>query len=320
VSVGLPVGPSAEARVEWSYEDAGGQRLLRQVWHTPAATLTERLRVTDDWPQAQHPPVWLGDDFRTPRYVEYPFKQEADLAALPYLFALRGPAHEAALLASHAERRALAEEFQVPLLAVSSAGLDWLLWLYPAQEAVLRTVEQPEYVARLTDHINGAHLGWLELALELGVEGVVRRGWYESCDFRSPTLYHRFARPALERECAAARDGGAVSIYLMDSGIMPLLGELGDTNFDCLHGADPATSHQDLAAIRRALPGKSLWGGLSGPLHLGLGTPQATEAAVEKAFAECGRGGFLLGTAVGFRHTWPWENLQAAERAWLRLR
>jgi hypothetical protein len=40
----------------------------------------------------------------------------------------------------------------------------------------------------------------------------------------------------------------------------------------------------------------------------------------ERAFAACGRRGFVLGPVVGFRCDWPWKNLDACDRAWRRLR
>ena len=156
--------------------------------------------------------------------------------------------------------------------------------------------------------------------LDLGVDGVCRRGWYESADLWSPALFVKFARGPLEQDIRACHSAGGVFIYLMDSGVVPMLGELGRLDFDCLFGVDPATSPVDLRRIRQALPGKSLWGGISGPLHIGRGTPGDAEHAVERAFEACGRSGFVLGPGVGIRYNWPWENVEACERAWRRLR
>lgn len=63
-----------------------------------------------------------------------------------------------------------------------------------------------------------------------------------------------------------------------------------------------------------------MWGGISGPEHLGRGTPPDTERAVERAFEACGKTGFILGPGVGIRHDWPRENIEACSRAWKRLR
>ena len=102
---------------------------------------------------------------------------------------------------------------------------------------------------------------------------------------------------------------------------MPLLPYLADLDIDCLCGVEPVHGGgQDLREIRDALPGKSLWGGISGPEHLGRGGPERTEQAVEQAFKDCGRRGFILGPAVSIRKGWPEENIRACERAWKRLR
>ena len=322
VEIGAWVSPSPEVRVEVEYETRDGNTILHQRWHTPAGTIEERLRVTDDWPGPRDAanPVGFGDDFRTSRYVEFPFKTPDDLATLPYLFPHDNPLDREQLIRQHREVRALADEFQVPLTLYHDCGMDWLIWLYPAEEAVLRTQDEPEMMHALLDHINAAHNARLQTALELGVDGVIRRGWYESADFWNPALYAEFARPWLEREVAQAHAAGTVFYYLMDTGIMPLLEQLAGIPFDCLYGADPATSQQDLAVIRRALPGKSLWGGLSGPLHLGLGTPAEVEQATNDAFDAWGTTGLILGTGVGFRYNWPWENLMALERVWKKRR
>jgi hypothetical protein len=160
----------------------------------------------------------------------------------------------------------------------------------------------------------------LEVLLELGLDAVSRRGWYESADLWSPRDFREFARGPLVEDIRVTHAADCVFIYLMDSGFVPLLGELGALDFDCLFGADPAIRPVDLRQVRTALPGKSLWGGISATLHLGRGTPAETERAVEQAFDSCGRLGFVLGPLEGIRHNWPWDNILACERAWRRLR
>ena len=323
ISIWCGVQPDPVVRTEIFHEHDSEGPVLRQIWHTPTGTLTERLRVTDDWPEAQTATTAIGllHDFRPPRYIEVPFKTMDDLATLPYLFPISAARQEAGLTAWHRQARQLADEFKIPLCVDSRPGLDWLLWLFPADEAVLRTVDSPDMIARLLAHIGAAYQTRMACLFSLGVDFLLRSGWYESADLWSPDYYRRFAVPGLEREFKAARAAGAAVVYLMDSGVIPLLPELKRLDFDCLAGVDPATAGgTDLAAVRRGLPGKSLWGGISGPLHFGRGTPAETEQAVERAFAACGKRGFILGPVVGFRHTWPWENLEGCDRAWRRLR
>jgi len=322
VDIGAGVSPLPEVQVEVDFETRDDYTVLHQCWHTPAGTIEERLRVTDDWPGTRDStnPVGFSDDFRTSRYLEFPFKTPQDLATLPYLFPLENPRDTEQIIQQHHDARTLADEFEVPLFAYFSGGMDWLIWLYPAEEAVLRTQDEPEMVHALLNHINAAFTTRLKTTLELGVDAVVRRGWYESADFWNPSMYTEFACPALKQEIALAHAAGTLFFYLMDTGIMPILDQLAALPFDCLLGADPATSNQDLVTIRRALPGKALWGGVSGPLHLGMGTPAEVEQVVEQAFATCGNTGFILGSAVGYRYDWPWENLLAFERAWKKGR
>jgi len=324
VEMWCSIRPAASVCGEVFHERDERGPVLRQVWHTPAGDITERLRATDDWPQAQAAtePVGFLHDFRSARYVEVPFKDEGDLAALPYLFPECLTTEEKDGMArAYRDARALADAFEVPVFADVRPGLDWLIWLFPAQEAVLRALDSPGLICQLVTHIGEAHRRRLEVFLELGVDAVIRSGWYESASLWSPEMFRAYVVPELEWEIQAVRAAGAAFVYLMDSGVGPLLPDLGRLNFDCLAGVDPATAGGvDLAEVRRQLPGKALWGGISGPLHLGRGTPQDVECAVERAFAACGRTGLVLGPVVGFRYDWSWENLEACDRAWRRLR
>ena len=317
VEVETAVTPLPEVRTEVRYETDRGGPVLHQVWHTPAGSVSERLRVTEDWPppndRQQNCPMGFRDDFRTSRYVEFPFKSAADLATLPYLFPLENAQDAQRLVQQHREARMLADEFQIPFLCYHPAGMDWLVWLYPAEEAIIRAQTEPDVITALLDHINRAYFRQLQLMLQLGVDGVCRRGWYESADLWSPKLFVKYARGPLEQDIRACHSAGGVFIYLMDSGVVPLLGEAAHLDFDCLFGVDPATSPVDLRRIRQALPGKSLWGGISGPLHIGRGSPSDAEGAVERAFDACGRAGFVLGLGVGIRYNWPWENVEACD-------
>ena len=318
--VGTGVSPSPEVRVEVAYEHDG--TVLRQTWHTPAGDLEERLQVTEDWEAAQHVTSYLPlmDDFRVARYLECLVKSADDLPRLEYLFPRGNPRDTDDLLRQIRDARALANEFQVPIRVYHAAGMDWLIWLYSATGAVMAALDSRPVVEGVLGIINAAYARQLEVALEQGVEIVERRGWYESADFWSPDLLVDLARPALVTEIEAVHRAGAAHVYLMDSGIRPLLPYLADLPFDCLHGLDPESGGTDQQELRRGLPGKCLWGGISGPAELGLGTPESVARAVARAFRDYGRTGFILGMTPGIRQDWPAENLVACEQAWRRLR
>lgn len=313
--------PDVVGEVRHERDDRGA--VLHQVWHTPAGEIHERLRVTDDWPEARAATQCVGllHDFRPPRYVEVPFKTEEDLNALPYLLPVENAIDDDGFTCRFRELRELAVEFGVPVFADVRSGLDWLVWLFGAEQAVLRALDAPDMIRRLLDHVAAAYRRRIGFLLELGIDGVIRSGWYESADLWSPELYRALVLPTLEEEIRMTEAAGVPLVYLMDSGVPPLLPDLDRLRFHCLAGVDPATAGgTDLAEIRRRLPGKSIWGGISGPLHLGRGTPAEVEQAVTRAFDACGKTGLILGPAVGFRHNWPWQNLEACDRVWRRLR
>lgn len=322
INIGTPVTPDKKVKTSLEYRTVDGVTVLKQMWDTPAGRLEEQLKVTGDWPQALNRKTNQDffSDFRTARYIEYPFKELKDLDTLEYLFPLTNDLDVDTIVKDFREKKQLSEEFQVPLLVYLDAGMDWLLWLFSAEEAVMRMVETPEFVDKLISRINAAKLKRLEVLLELGVDGVIRRGWYETTDFWSPAIFREHIKPAVESLTETVHQAGVPLIYLMNTGIMPLLPELSGMSFDCLLGPEPEMAGHDLTAIHRMLPGKSIWGGISGPNHLGAGTPENTEKAVQRAFEIIGRKGLILSPGVGYRPYWSWENMDACEKAWKRYR
>jgi len=145
INIRLAVSPSDTVKVKISYEHNGKQTIIYQIWDTPAGKVEERLQCTDDWPGSFNRtyPIDFEDDFRTPRYIEPPFKNASDLGALEYLFPLDNPADEEMILREFKEKKALSEEFNVPLMIYGSFGMDWLIWLNRAEAAVLYAVDAP---------------------------------------------------------------------------------------------------------------------------------------------------------------------------------
>jgi len=321
---GVSVSPSPEAKWEFHYETDGDRLVLHQVWRTPARTIEERLLVTDDWPEAKDrkTPMWFEGDFRCPRLLEVPFKEPADLDALPYLFQIEDQRDFDGIRANHPAAQRLAKTYGLPTMVYFVAGMDWLTYLYPTQELILRMVDNREMMERLVRHINEAYMRRLEVLLELGVDVVLRRALYETCDFWNPTIFAEIVAPLLAPEIEMTHRAGAVHLLEMMSGFRPLLPQMALLPFDCLSFFDPVHGglDPDLSKLRRALPGKSFRAGLSGPAHLHRGTPASVEAAVEKAFREFGSRGFILSHAGAIRSHWSWENVEAADRAWRRLR
>jgi len=64
----------------------------------------------------------------------------------------------------------------------------------------------------------------------------------------------------------------------------------------------------------------AFWGGVSGPIHIGEGTPEIARQAVRDAFDTFGRRGLVLNAVPSIRAHWPWENALAMFDEWRRLR
>jgi len=279
LDVGSRVTPNGSVNVRRTdIVDEQGREIVCQTWETPGGSISEKL-YKKGWDDAYRTdkPLHLSDDFRTSRYIEFPFKEEKDLAALPYLFPVDNPVDIEGIKESCRENKKLAEEFGVMTLAGIDPGLDWLMWLFPAEEAVFYAVDSPDFIESLLGYINKSKHKRLEVLLDQGVDAVMRRGWYESGDFWSPKLFRRFAKPALEKEIKMAHEAGVPYIYIMDTGLKQILPELASLDFDCIYGADPVLGNIGLTEQRAALPGKSIWGGVS-TYHYAADSPDLVKA------------------------------------------
>jgi len=313
-----PIGVSVKQTVGVK----NGKRIMTQLWETPSATLVEELNFTENWDESELRGAYLGfeSDFRTTRYIEYPFKNESDLNALRHIFPPDNPYDTEQLIESYKIKRALADEFGYPLFLYLDSGMDWLFWFYPLEEAVCRAIDEPEYIFKILGAINGAKKKRLELLLSLGVDGVIRRGWYECTDMWSPHLLNKFAWPAIAEEVRMTHEAGKVFVYTLDTGAKAIAADVAALGIDCVLGLDPVRGDMTVREIRDALPDVTLWGGLSGPGHFGADSPETAARAVEEAMSVYGKKRLILGMAASYRHYYPWENYLAAEEAWKRLR
>ena len=320
--VSATVTPAKSVSVRQTISEENGVKTLSQSWETPAVTLEEKLRLTDDWDRSELSGKYLGlcSDFRTTRYISYALKNESDIAALEYIFPEDNPDDTERIKESYAAQRALADEFGYPLFAYLDSGLDWLMWLYPLAEGAYRAVDEPGNVRRILEYINRAKHKRLELLLSLGVDGVNRRGWYECTDIWSPELLRQFTWPTLEREIEMTHAYDKAFIYTIDTGAKGIATDLNAMGIDCFQGLDPVRGDMTVKEIREAFPEKTLWGGFSAAVDFAAETPERAVRAVEEAIAVYGRRRLILGMAASFRYYYPWENYAAAEAAWKRLR
>lgn len=145
----------------------------------------------------------------------------------------------------------------------------------------------------------GDSLMWMS-----GVDVVVRRGWYESTDFWSPSLYRRFLFDPLHKEVQIGHQAGVKVSYVMNSGALPLLPQFKELGFDILTNIDPQAPKTDLREMKAQIGDRiCLCGGVNNTHVLEEGSVEEVERAVQNAISALAPdSGFILapGDAVGY--------------------
>jgi uroporphyrinogen-III decarboxylase len=311
--------PAVVARV-WR-EERPGERwpVLHKAIETPAGQLTAAIRLTEDLPHPQDVP--LHSDWNVSRYVKPWLETEADVERYRYVQLPPSAPDIATARDRIACQRQAAERLGVATYAACGMGLTAALQLFGAQQAALLSMDQPGLLRRFLQIEHEATMARAAVLAEAGVDILCRNGFYETTDFWSPDQLKAWVAPLLREEVEAMGFRGAAVIYTVETGVMPLLGYLDELPFDGYHAIEPALGQQDLRQVAARLgPRHSLWGGVSGPLHLGEGSPEVARQAVRDAFDACGRRGLVLSAVPSIRAHWPWANALAMFEEWRRLR
>ena len=204
--------------------------------------------------------------------------------------------------------------------------MDAVGWLFGLQNAIIAAMDEPDFMAELTELLHNWNRQRMELFLDAGIDLFIRRGWYEGTDFWSPRLYRQFIFPYLKKEIEMAHQAGATKFgYIMTSGSMPLLDMFVEAGLDVLIGVDPIQGKgTDLASMKQKLKGKiCLWGGVNGFITVERGNKAEVREAVHNAITTLGPdGGFILSPVDNVRDTSQetWENVMAMVEAWKEMR
>jgi hypothetical protein len=321
----LPPHHDARVRIREWREDLPGHPypILHKAYKTPAGTLETSVDRSEDWPWGDHVPFM--DDYMIPRSRRFLVAPGDNLEALRYLLA--PPTDEdIALFRDHARQvKALAAERD--LLTVGTYGTvgDLAIWLCGLQELVMLTVDNPDFVQELLSVIESWNRQCTQLALEEGVDLLIRRAWYENADFWAPAQYRRFILPTLCQDAEMAHQAGAKFGYLMSCASMPLIEMMVEAGVDVLLGIDPAQDRtMDLRALKRAASGKMCtWGGVCGYLTVECGTAADITQQVRQAISVLAPGGgLILAPVTNVRADTPraWANVRTMIEVWRSLR
>lgn len=317
-----PWGISPEVKVTcWKEHPAGeGYPILHKVYETPQGLLKTVVRTSQDWPHGDDIPLF--SDYNLPRASEFLVKGPEDLDKLAYV--LRPPDDQQ--VAAFQERaqalRAFADEHQVLIEGGRIEGGDAAFWLCGVEPLLIAAAEQPDFVTQLLAFIECWERRRIELCLEVNVEVILRRGWYETPDLWSPRLFRELIAPMLQREAALAHQGGAKFRYIMTMGIMPILEDVVEMGLDVLAGVDPVQGGADLEVVKEKLGGKvCIMGGMNAAITLGPGSSRREiRRAVREAIETLAPGGgFILYPVDQIFQDTPWQNVLTLIESWREM-
>ncbi len=294
--------------------------LIHKVWDTPRGELKASVRYDETWIHGLDVPFY--SDFLVGHSVKHWVETEQDLECLKTI--LRPPDDGPALAKirfDFMEIRRLAERLRLPIMAGIGKGLTGGLQLVGPTELCLMTLEQPDLVHAYLEWEHDLNLRLLELAADLGVDIARRNGFYESADFYGPATLQDFLGELLRREARLVREGGMVSTYTLNTGLMPILDHMATLEFDCFDSIDIAFKDFDLRRLCESQPeGRSYWIGPSSAYHLWQDDAGPAREAVQHCFEVIGKRGLLISPSPSIHSIMPWSNMLAMIAEWRELR
>jgi len=181
-------------------------------------------------------------------------------------------------------------------------------------------MDRPGFVDDLLEMIHKWNLKRMEVVLSAPVDILIRRAWYEGCDFVTPDFYRRSILPRLKIEVDLAHEHGAKFGYICSSGLRPMLADHLASGLDVLIGIDPVQGRlTNLQELKREIgPRICLWGGVSGAVTVERGSEEEVRAAVREAVHKLGPAGFVLSPVDNLTVDAPltWRNVDVFIDEW----
>ncbi len=323
--------PDVKVR-SWKQKDPNtGQTLLGKDYETPAGTLRQIIKETDDlykWHKINRNTrrpladlidgVGLLEDVNPSRSVEFLIKGPQDLEKMRYLFQpLSGDKfkqwREDALYAKkEAEKRSVA--FLARRIYCGSA----MLWLTDAQESMCTFDSNPAFMAEFLDIIQQWQLKNLEMVLDVGVDIVTRFGYYDTPDFWGRKYFEKYLKPRMDQEADRVHQAGALLSQQQSEGLTQLADIYKTMKVDILRDIDPVQGQENMALLKKELgKTKTLMGGINADLMLANSSPEKIDQVVRDTLALMAPGGgFILHPIPGVYAGVPWTKVLQLVEAW----
>lgn len=329
--------PEVEIRSWRTIPEEGGEPLMFKEYHTPAGVLRQVVRETSDWCSPLHTP-WqpttfgiekrthygmdLFDDWAISRRTEPWVKGPEDVEKLQYILKLPSGHLLDEWRQDALRAKKFAQERGLLLMVRRTIVGDAFLWLCNGSDFMCAMIESPDYVREFLAVFQAWSLQLIELALDIGVDVIQRRGWYENPDFWGPTHFATYLAPLIEEETQLVHQADTLHCYLLTEGHGHYLDTLSNMSVDILWGIDPVMGQVNLSEIKARLGGtKTLLGGVNSEVTLTQGTEEDIRKSTREVIATLAPGGgFVLSPIGGIWPGIPWRNVEVFFDEWKKWR
>ena len=311
-----------------------GQILLGKEYETPAGTLRQVIRETDDlyqWHRINRNTtgpiaelidgVGLMEDTNPSRSVEFLIKGHEDLQKMRYLFNPPSGEHledwrSQALVAKRA-----AQQRQTVCLARRTYAGSAVLWLTDAQETMISYETDPSFVQEFLDIIHTWQCALLELVLDIGVDMVTRFGYYDGPSFWGKKYFVHYLKPIMDHEAQLCEQAGTYLSQQQSEGITQLVDVYKDMKVHVLRDVDPVQGNEDMALLKQELgSSKTLMGGVNCDIMLSSASEQEIDNMVRETLELMAPGGrFILQPIPGVYSGVPWQKVEQLIQAWKKF-
>ena len=276
---------SDEVEVKTWREKKGEEWILTKEFHTPAGVLRQVVRETRDWCEPEHAPwvptTWgfefrdhynmdLFDDHAVSRRLEPWVKGWEDLAKLRYIIRpLEGWRLDEWYM-DQARAMEAAKKLGVMTHARRTIVTDANEWMCDIPWFMMQLYEDPGFIVEFLDIFMAWSRQQLAFALEVGVDVIQYRGWYDIPNFWGPKFWRKHILPIVQEHAERIHDGGKHMSYLLTEGQGQYTDELRESGVDILYFVDPRmVKGKGLEGLRDELGDvMSFWGGVNNEVTL----------------------------------------------------
>ena len=178
-----------------------------------------------------------------------------------------------------------------------------LCYLMGTENLIYKAVDEPEWVHYALDAICKKYERAIEISGRIELDLVETGGGAGSSTVISPAMHKEFCLPYDKRQHAALKAQGAMIVYHLCGGNMPLLDIVAQNGADCLETMTPPAMGGDcvLAEAKRRVGSKLAFiGGFDQNAGFERGTRENIEKQVRSLFAACPDGGYICSPSDHF--------------------